>query len=102
LSVLRATFARCGRGADLHSSVLALSLLPLPTFHALRLQIGSHAREPLALLLQPLTLDLQVRRLLRDFELLGVKFEDLGGVVGGVVLRKGVAVVCAEGLVGAG
>lgn len=87
---------------DLHSSILTLRLLPLPSLHALSLQIRRHTREPLALLLQPLALDLQVRRLLRDLELLGVEFEDLGGVVGGVVLREGVAVVGAEGLVGAG
>jgi hypothetical protein len=94
-------FRTMRQGCDLHGSVLALSLLPLPTFHTLSLQICSYARKPLALLLQPLALDLQVRRLLRDLELLGIEFEDLSGVVGGVVLREGVAMVGAEGLVGA-
>lgn len=90
-----------GRLQNSHGSILALGLLPLPALHALCLQIGSHAGEPLALLLQPLALDLQVGGLLRDLELVGVQFEDLGGVVGGVVLREGVAVVGAESLVGA-
>jgi hypothetical protein len=93
--------ARGDRVCSSHGSILTLSLLPLATLHALRLQIRGDARQPLALLLQPLALDFQVARLLRDLELLGIQFEDLGGVVGGVVLREGVAVVGAEGLMGA-
>lgn len=89
-------------GSDLHGGIFTLRLLPLASLHALCFQICSHAGESLALVCQSLPFNLQIGGLLCDFEFLGVELEDLCRVVGWVVLRERVVVVCAQRLVGPG
>lgn len=55
-----------------HHLILPLPLLPTP-FHPLPLHLRQHAPHPLQLGRQPLALDLQIARRLRDPELLGIQ-----------------------------
>jgi len=74
------------REKDSHSGILILRLLPLSTFNALGFQIRSYARQPLALLLQSLPLDLEIGSLLCNLEFLSVQSQDLRCVVCRVML----------------
>lgn len=56
-----------------HGSILILGLFSLTPFDALGLQIARNARQPLALLLQSLALNLKIRRLLGNLEFLRVQ-----------------------------
>ena len=82
-----------------HSGIfLGRRLLP-PSLGPFNLEIAEHTAQPVEFAGQPLALNLEVGRLLRDLELLRVQAQDLAGVRRRVVLREREVVRARQGLV---
>lgn len=81
-----------------HCSIFTWSLNNT-SLYALLFQFSCHTAKPSKILLQPLTLNLQITRLLRNLEFLRIQSQYLCCMICWIVLGQCVVVICAECLV---